>query len=446
MIRHLLYSVYAAKKTDDWLLNVRELCKYKAAFNGWKVIVVRSDENAQKPEMVEAAFRKCGMTQVEFVHVKNDPLLGETPHFIEQLETFAPAGEDEILFYAHTKGVSYGIGDTRLTKIRNWRNVMYRENLTYISEVEELLKLYSCAGIFRIKAIIDEAPDAKWHYSGTFWWVSLRKLFAQHEWKIIDKNRYGVEAYLGSKFPLEQSCCLAFDGTTPWKNRSFFDLKLTEPIPSITVIIPTIGQAHLEKVLQQVHEQLGEHDEILVCGDGPCERAQYFAHMIDDPRIRYLEYSRGPCKDCGHTVRNWAMQFASKSHLYFIDDDDDFLEGGMEAIRRGIKEDPYKIQVFRIHHRNRVIWNEKDILRGNVSTQMLVVPNIKELLGTWGPLFRGDFDFLHTTVELHPKRERGIAWREEIIAVHGISKNRPFSDRRKKNHGNDCSFLTGQKC
>jgi glycosyltransferase involved in cell wall biosynthesis len=187
--------------------------------------------------------------------------------------------------------------------------------------------------------------------------------------------------------------------------------------PTLTLIIPTIGRPLLERLLDQASVQIGAADEILVIGDGFQPAGAAMVEKRKDPRIHYHEF--GPSKCWGHPQRNYAMLLASGSHIMFLDDDDETIPGAFDIIRKAVQECPEKLLIFRIHHREFIIWTEPEIRLMNVSTQCFVVPNAPERFGTWGARYAGDLDFITTSVEKHPDRENGIAWREEIIAIHG---------------------------
>lgn len=190
---------------------------------------------------------------------------------------------------------------------------------------------------------------------------------------------------------------------------------------SVSLIIPTIGRDSLARLLSQVHPQLAEQDEVMVAADGPSLAAKSAVIACEDRRIRYCEVSYGPMGDWGHTVRNLIMPLASGSHLFFLDDDDECLPGAYETIRAAVAKTPNKILLFRVRHEGGVIWRAKEVVCGNVSTQMVVVPNVKGRLGAWLPhTYDGDYRFIQSCVYLHPLKEKGVEWREEVIATHGI--------------------------
>lgn len=189
----------------------------------------------------------------------------------------------------------------------------------------------------------------------------------------------------------------------------------------ITLIIPTIGRSTLQRLLQQVLPQLSGRDDVMVAGDGPCPSARVMTEAIGDSRFHYHENPDGPAGDWGHTVRNMMMPKAKGTHLFFLDDDDECLPGAYEAIRAAADKSSDKILLFREYHGDTVIWRERQVTCGNVGTQIVVVPNMPERLGVWKPgAYEGDYWFILGCVDLHPLKEAGVEWREEIIARHGI--------------------------
>ena len=195
-------------------------------------------------------------------------------------------------------------------------------------------------------------------------------------------------------------------------------------MPTLSIIIPTLGRPLLGKILRELAAQLGPLDEVLVVGDGPQPTAESIVAGTD-PRIRYLEGEQDHC--WGHPQRNWAMARAKGTHLASFDDDDSLMPGALEIMRSAASRAQDRPHLFKIRYRGEVIWKERALACGNVSTQMFLVPKVRGRLGEWGARYEGDLDFIRSTVTLYPRGPRSIIWCNEVIAHHGLSGNDPRS-------------------
>jgi glycosyltransferase involved in cell wall biosynthesis len=164
--------------------------------------------------------------------------------------------------------------------------------------------------------------------------------------------------------------------------------------------------------IQSIDVQLGPLDEVVVISDGPSAEARRMAAAAGH-RYIYLEMA-GRMWDWGGTPRNIGIARARGQYLAFMDDDDIYLPGALDAIRRGVMENPHVPLIFRMKHLDRVIWEEPTLRHGNVSSQMFAVPNIKGRVGRWTSRYAGDYDFIVHTVELH---QGSVIFREEVIAA-----------------------------
>jgi GT2 family glycosyltransferase len=120
----------------------------------------------------------------------------------------------------------------------------------------------------------------------------------------------------------------------------------------------------------------------------------------------------------GHAGRVQGIARATGTHLAFMDDDDVYTPGAVEVMREAACGVPV---IFRMDHpRHGIIWREREIWFGNVSTQMYVVPNDPARLGTWTPHMPGlkepggDFTFIRETAENYGGE---VVWREEVTSV-----------------------------
>ncbi len=167
--------------------------------------------------------------------------------------------------------------------------------------------------------------------------------------------------------------------------------------PTLSVIVPTCGRESLARLLDDLIPDLGEHDEVIVVGDGPQPTAQALVAAVTDPRVWYTE---GPATGCyGNAQRQYGMTPAHGSHLCFVDDDDHVLTGGLRILRRLAARHPLTVILSRmIDKRGLLLWMNEEVKQGNVSSQMILVPNVPAALGTWGARYEGDYDFLASTV------------------------------------------------
>jgi glycosyltransferase involved in cell wall biosynthesis len=169
---------------------------------------------------------------------------------------------------------------------------------------------------------------------------------------------------------------------------------------SLSVIMPTIGRGSLDRAVKSVVPQLLDGDELVVIGDGPRPNAR--AVVENRPRVRYDETPLTLC--WGHAQRNHGMKIALGTHLAWLDDDDIWLPGARREIQKATVAHPNTPIFFRMQHRNSVIWRSKEVLVGNVSTQIFVFPNLSDKLPEWGrhPETKdgggGDFLFAAETV------------------------------------------------
>lgn len=190
----------------------------------------------------------------------------------------------------------------------------------------------------------------------------------------------------------------------------------------ISWMLPTIGRASLADILKDILDQAASTDQIIVVGDGAQPEAMKIAEGLD-PRVIYLE--EGPTKDWGHGLRNIVMPIATGTHIMSLDDDDRMARGIVPKIKFSLARRPNKPHIFRMHHEGGLVWVNKELKEGNVSTQLIAVPNIPERLGVWGNRYQGDWDFIRSTVELYPNKDKDIVWNPNVIMVHGSQGKLP---------------------
>ena len=174
---------------------------------------------------------------------------------------------------------------------------------------------------------------------------------------------------------------------------------------TISFIIPTIGRQSLKKTLASIEKWPG--DEILVVQHHP------------------------PSGNWGNAERQEGTDKAKCDYLAFIDDDDVYVPRARHIMAKAITENPNNYPIlFRMQFPSgRVIWQKKWVKNGNVSTQMILVPNIKDMLYAWEQRHRwADFQFINRW----KWPAKTINWREEIIALLG--HNDEIYERKHEQH------------
>jgi len=187
---------------------------------------------------------------------------------------------------------------------------------------------------------------------------------------------------------------------------------------SISVIVPTCGRMTLTRALASVRDQLSDHDEVLVVGDGRQPSAERAVARLDDPRFRYFEH--GPTGFLGNAQRNFAADRATGQVLVFLDDDDVLAATALADVRRAWDETPGRPMMFRIQFHDPPVlkWREPTLADENISGGSFVIPNLSERMARWPepPELGDDFadrKFILDTLKLWPAD--ALVWREEIL-------------------------------
>jgi glycosyltransferase involved in cell wall biosynthesis len=176
---------------------------------------------------------------------------------------------------------------------------------------------------------------------------------------------------------------------------------------TLSIIVPTTGRDSLRDTLASlVAQPLRVEDEVIVVGGSVAAVKGY--------RVRHL-----PCEPGGHFGCEERMQGIAAStgtHLAFLDDDDVWMPETRAVIARAVQTAPDRPHLFRmVYPSGRLLWARPRLKSGNVSTQMIVVPNDPARLGCWTIRREGDYDFLRTM--RWPRRD--ILWHTDVIARLG---------------------------
>jgi glycosyltransferase involved in cell wall biosynthesis len=181
---------------------------------------------------------------------------------------------------------------------------------------------------------------------------------------------------------------------------------------SLSIIVPTHDGEGLGDLFASLEGQMRDGDELLLVLDTHGGRPDVGALPA---YVRTLEYDAH--HHCwGHCQINAGMQHATGDYLVFIDDDDCFPDGALDAIRRAIAEQrdarPLMFQFWSRRH-GRTLPPRHEVRESAIGGHCIVPPNIGARLGRWSCRYAGDYDFIVSTLALW---NDGPAWYDEVIA------------------------------
>jgi len=195
---------------------------------------------------------------------------------------------------------------------------------------------------------------------------------------------------------------------------------MTEIDDALTIVIPTIGRSSVKDTLDSIAPQLEMFDQVFVVGDGAYPETKKLVQQYGI-QYGYFEIPGGPHHDWGARARNFGIDLAKKAYITFMDDDDRYLPGAFRHIKGAIQEKPGHSFMFRMIHGKSILWKTREVCLGNVSSQMIAVPNIKSKLGRFTERYEGDFDFISSISNYYPQ----FIWREEIISILFQANGKP---------------------
>lgn len=159
----------------------------------------------------------------------------------------------------------------------------------------------------------------------------------------------------------------------------------------ISVVIPTLGRPTLQRTLNSIVEAgVCSQDEVLVVWGDAADPTEV-VERVTLPCPRHIIHARAPKPDYGNTQKTAGMRAARGSHVAFMDDDDIYLPGALDRMRKELEKNPglphqFQVQLGKPH--SRLIWHKPKVELGNVTTDGIVVPNRPDL-PSW-PVRRSD--------------------------------------------------------
>ena len=140
--------------------------------------------------------------------------------------------------------------------------------------------------------------------------------------------------------------------------------------PSFSIIIPTVGRPSLQRTLDSIES--GPQDEVIVVADG--HEAACLVANAWSPTIGRSYYETEETHSFGNWQRQYGMTKATGDLLLFMDDDDVYLPGALDLVRRVVRAYPDTIVLCRYYdHLGGVFWHDPVVRPGKGGIGGLVV-------------------------------------------------------------------------
>lgn len=162
-------------------------------------------------------------------------------------------------------------------------------------------------------------------------------------------------------------------------------------MPSIHIVLATIGRPSLQTMLDSILPFLAVDDHLTIVFDG-VEPTQINTESKGSVHIHHEPVALGYW---GHGIRNkYAPLLEKTDFVMHADDDDSYVPGAFEVVRSTCV-DPQSLYIFKVHNvtRNTFVPAFPKIENRNISTQCGVIPHELNKGGTWGAFYGGDFAF-----------------------------------------------------
>jgi len=143
---------------------------------------------------------------------------------------------------------------------------------------------------------------------------------------------------------------------------------------------------------------------IATCGRDSLGRAVRSAAWADERIILFNEWG-----SWGARAKNLGMDWASGTHVCFMDDDDCYTPEAGDLIRKAVRARPKRIHIFSMS-----TVKAEGVFMGGVGLPMFIVPNIPGKLARFPEdEYACDFYFIDETVKLQSEP----VFHEECIAL-----------------------------
>jgi hypothetical protein len=165
-------------------------------------------------------------------------------------------------------------------------------------------------------------------------------------------------------------------------------------VPSLNILLTTIGRPELRRMLDSLISQLEKNDYLTIVSDSGHTEVDNILKLFNFKCTVSHIINPTPLGHWGHGSRNKYQNNLSGDYILNADDDDRYVEGALDKIRQYITGRPRKLYIFRHKSGEGYAWTEAGkVVTGNVGTSCGVIPNSKNLPPEWGYFYGGDGNF-----------------------------------------------------
>jgi hypothetical protein len=263
---------------------------------------------------------------------------GENPTFTELMKR-VPQGQNDILLYAHGKGVKPA---TRVSAaVKAWVSVMYTTVIFNHREIaRRMAQGYKCFGSLRSFGQYPLQPNYSWHYAGTFFAVRAKHLKAA---TAVKRGYGGVEAWPGDNFPANEAWCEYGDNRSIMSHYSEKEMcndTIREAVAQLSlsyakrhrhrklIAVTTCnlyGSEEIRNDIRVLLDSLVLHcsSDVLVVDDGsPVEYQEYVRDLCKRRGFRFIGiWNNGGISHAKNLCLSEFMELCRYEYLIMLDDD-----------------------------------------------------------------------------------------------------------------------------
>jgi hypothetical protein len=153
---------------------------------------------------------------------------------------------------------------------------------------------------------------------------------------------------------------------------------------SFNIICTTIGRDTLPKLIDSFKHQLKPNDIFTIISDTNHDLVkEMLSKYTFDFKLNHIINDGERLGKFGHPLLNKHINDVEGDFIMFADDDDYYVEGAFDIIRKYVVDK--KLYIFKHKWGETINWTTKEVTLGNIGKCMGVIPNTKNL-----PMFQED--------------------------------------------------------